>query len=210
MRRFLQEAAWRFLLDEEIEQLPIYPSHIAKRHGWKLYTYAQIADRLHISTRDLIRKYDKDAFVFWSLADKTYVICYNSEMPPSVIRWSLMHEIAHIVLGHIGPDVPYLSRVRSEERSLWEVEAQGFARRVLCPSIVLHNCHTIEPPQIAQLCGISMEAAKHRSDYIKTLEARGKFRVHPLERAVEEQFKPFVCHYLLQYLNCEIAMEFVA
>lgn len=109
-----------------------------------------------------------------------------------------MHEMGHIYLRHITSDMPVLSRVRTDKRTFFEVEAQGFARRVICPSIVLHNCHAIEPEHIMKLCGISYEAALHRSAYMKTLETRGMFRTDPLEIEVEQLFEPFVRSYHAQ------------
>lgn len=192
MRNFLQETAWQFILDEGISALPVYPSRIIKKHCWGLLTYTEYAARVHQSVPEVIRKYDQEAFVFWSNREQSFIICYNDSFPPDVIRWTLMHEIGHIILGHVTPAVPALSRVRSEERTLFETEAQGFARRVLCPSIILHDCGAIEPEQIMQLCGVSHEASTYRSAYMKILEARGKFRIHPLERMVEAQFKDFL------------------
>lgn len=210
MRDFLQEMAWRFILDECIDSLPVYPTRIINRHGWKLYTYPEFANKVHKSVSALIEEFDKEGFVFWSNSEQNFVICYNPDFPPDVIRWTLMHEIGHIVLNHVTVSVPALSRVRTEQRSLFEVEAQGFARRVLCPSIVLHACRALEPAQIMRLCGISREAAGYRSEYIKALEVRNKFRAHPLEREVEQQFRLFILRFLVHEsrYQCEFAEEF--
>lgn len=201
MRNFLQHAAWRFLLDQKIDSLPVDPFRIAIQNGWIVYTYEEFAALVHKSVESLISRYEKDGFAFWSRRDGRFIICYNAALPFSVCRWTLLHEMAHIHLQHINPGTPILSRIRSEDRPLFEREAQGFARRVLCPSIVLHNCKAFEPDQIMRLCGISREAADYRSEYIKKLECRGKFCVDLLEREVEKQFAPFVERYTLQELK---------
>lgn len=192
MRNFLQESAWRFLLDQNIDSLPVDPFRIASQNGWVIYTYEEFSTIVNRTVEDLISRYEKDGFAFWSRHDECSIICYNSALPFSICRWTLLHEIAHIHLRHINPQAPILSRVRSADRPLFEREAQGFARRVLCPSIVLHGCKAFEPEQIMRLCGISYEAAVYRSEYIKQLDARGKIGVHPLERQVEAMFAPFV------------------
>lgn len=209
MRDFLQEAAWRFILDEGIKSLPVHPIAIINRHGWKLYTYHDFAKQVHKSVAALMDEYDKEGFVFWSYRDQTFVICYNSDFPADAIRWTLMHEIAHIVLKHVSPRIPALPRIKTNEKPLFEVEAQGFARRVLCPSIILHACKAFSPHDIMQLCGVSYEVAKQRSDYIKALEVRGKFRSNPLEKAVEKQFQLFILRWFVAKgrYRCEIAQE---
>lgn len=195
MRDFLQESAWWFILEEGINFLPVYPHEIIRRHGWKLYTYSEYAKLIDTSVDTVIAKYDKDGFVFWSNCEHTFIICYNETFSPNMIRWTLMHEIAHIILGHVSAPVSVMSRVSEAERSLFEVEAQGFARRILCPSIILHDCRAIEPGQIMHLCGVTWETAQYLSEYVKRLEARGKFRAHPLEREVEKQFQAFILRF---------------
>ena len=202
LQSYLRDAAWRYILDQGICALPVQPTRIIKASGWCLYTYSQFAKKTGYTVPDIISKFNPEAFVFWSQRVQNYVICYNASYPVDVIRWSLMHEIAHIVLGHISADVPTLTRVRAPQRSIFEVEAQGFARRVLCPSIVLHACRAIEPVQIMQLCGISRTAAEYRSTHMHELEIRNRWRIHPLERAVEHQFRIFILKYFLMlYLD---------
>lgn len=201
MRNYLQNAAWRFILEQNIDSLPVDPFRIALQNGWIIYTYEEFATLVNKSVETLIERYENDGFAFWSRRDGCFIICYNSSLPFSVCRWTLLHEMAHIYLNHISADSPLLSRVRTKERSLLEVEAQGFARRVLCPSIVLHDCKAFEPDEIMRLCGISREAAGYRSEYIKKLEVRGKFRIDPLEIQVEKQFSSFVRKYNTQKLK---------
>lgn len=211
MRRFLQEAAWRFLLDQHITSLPVDPFRITSKNGWLVYTYEEFASLVHKSVHDLIDRYEKDGFTFWSRHDECFIICYNTALPFPVCRWTLLHEIAHIHLRHITTETPIKTRVRTEDRPLFEREAQGFARRVLCPSIVLHGCKAFEPEQIMRLCGISYDAAVYRSEYIKILEARGMFNTSPLERQVERQFAPFVSRYILHEMrrtNYDFLFEF--
>lgn len=210
MQSYLRDLAWNFILDQRIRSLPVNPSRLIKQNGWRLYTYAQFADRIGQTLEKVVEQFSREAFVFWSQRENNFVICYNASFPVPVIRWSLMHEIAHIVLGHISPEVPSLNRVRSEERSVLEIEAQGFARRVLCPSIVLHDCRAISPESIMYLCGISREAAEYRSKYMQELERRNRWRSHPLEVAVEKQFRIFIMRFFLMNHCEENALEFTA
>ena len=46
--------------------------------------------------------------------------------------------------------------------------------------------------QIAEVCNISMSAAKNRAERMAVLEARNKYYLHPLERRVREQFADYI------------------
>lgn len=192
---FLREAAWSFLIEQKIKKLPVSSLAVAQQSGYKVMTYKEFAEEIDKPIQYLIETYDNDGFVFWSKSDCRFVICYNSSLPPAVCRWTVMHEIAHIVLEHVAAGTPALTRIRKIEHPRFEREADGFVRRVLCPSIVMHDCQTLEVSEIMNLCGISREAAEYRSDYIKKLEIRNRWRTAPLEVAAENQFRMFVLAY---------------
>lgn len=207
---FLREAAWHFLIDQKIKKLPVSSLAVAQSNGYKVITYKEFAEEIGKPIQYLIETYDNDGFVFWSKAESRFIICYNSDLPLAVCRWTVMHEIAHIVLGHVSPSTPALTRIRRIEHPRFEREADGFVRRVLCPSIVIHDCQATETSDIMSLCGISREAAEYRSDYIKKLEIRNKWRTDPLEIEVEQQFKLFILMHLRNKYMCEFAKEIAA
>lgn len=207
---FLREQAWQFILKMKINKLPVNSWNVAEQCGYKVLKYEELAQIIDKTIEYIIDMYDNDGFVFWSGAEQCFVICYNSNLHNSIYRWTIMHEVAHVVLGHISPSTPALKRIRQVEHPRLEREADGFARRVLCPSIVLHDCKATEIADIMNLCGISREAALYRSNYIKQLEARNKWRIDPLERKVESQFEKFISNYIkIKYLF-EFSREFIA
>lgn len=193
---FLRNSAWNFILDQKIKELPINSFVIAQMNDCKVITYKELSKSINKTINYLKETYSDDGFVFWSSSKCCYIICYNDELPSTAIRWTIMHEISHIRLEHVNKDTPALTRIRRIEHPIFEREADGFVRRVLCPSIVLHNCKALEVIEIMQLCGISKQAAFYRSEYIKRLEIRSKWRLDPLELKVENQFKSFTEKYL--------------
>ena len=46
--------------------------------------------------------------------------------------------------------------------------------------------------KIAEICNISIQAAKHRAERMAILEARNKYYLHPLERQVRKQFEDYI------------------
>ena len=64
-------------------------------------------------------------------------------------RFSLAHELAHIVLKHPG-NVGYVA----------ELEANLFAQHLLCPRPVLEVLQPKSAREISYLCGVSLSAAR--------------------------------------------------
>lgn len=89
-----------------------------------------------------------------------YMIIYNAAvMVRQRIRWTIAHEIGHIVLGHI--DGAYKGGDK-------EAEANYFARELLAPLSVLDELGARTPAAISQTCDISSEAAELRSaDFVR-------------------------------------------
>lgn len=191
---FVREAAWNYILEQRINFLPVDVFDLARRNGYGVYTYLEFAKIIKKPISYIVKIYGRDGMVFWSNADKRYVICYNADHPSGTIRWTIMHEIGHIVLKHITPQTPVLSRVKRTDAI--EREADGFARRVLCPSVVLYHCRAFSIPDIVKLCGISEVAAYYRSRHMEAMEAdKGNFFHDPLEMEVFNQFRPFMMRY---------------
>lgn len=207
---FLRELSWKYILDKNIKELPIDAFVLATNEGHIILNYIEYAKICKLTVDYVIEKYDNDGFIFWSKRHKCYVLCYNSTLPPTVIHWTIMHEIAHVILGHVTSSSPPLSRIRRITHPLFEREADGFARRVICPSIVLHDCKAIEIFDIMLLCGISFEAAQHRSEYMKKLEQHNKWLTDPLEKLVQAQFEPFVINFLANKLKDKFCIEIAA
>ena len=186
---FLRDFAWQLILNNGIDKLPVDVVKLAENLGIGLVTYGELTKIMTISFEEVKRKYGDRAFCFIS-SFFLNICAYNETMPEPLMRWAVMHEIAHIALGHVTKQrrlLSYRNRTDALER-----EAQGVARRVLCPSIILHECNAVEVEEIMTLCGISREAAQYRSEYIKVLEKRKKFETSMLETKVKMQFENFI------------------
>lgn len=108
--------------------------------------------------------------------DDVYYIIVNDIDPIPVQRYSIAHEIGHILLG--------------EDAS--EYEAERFAIGVLAPACVLWGLNLHSAEDIARFCNISLTAAKNRANRMKVLYGRNMFLSHPLERQLYEQFEQFI------------------
>ena len=73
-----------------------------------------------------------------------------------------------------------------------EQAANRFAADLLAPACVLWRLDLHRAEDIAQACKISIQAARFRAERMEILYQRNKFLLHPLERAVYQQFDPFL------------------
>ena len=172
-----RNASWRCLLDAHVLSLPINPIQIIRMYG--------IGCRL--ADPDFL-----DGASGFTIKDETgnIKIIIDSTHPLTRQRFTIMHELGHYVLGHLG-DTP-LSRSEHDCRPEEEVAADRFAVDMLMPACVLWglNIHTAE--DIAKVCGVSMQAAQIRAERMEILYRRNMFLPHQLERRVFEQFKPWI------------------
>ncbi len=123
------------------------------------------------------------------LEDQTMILI-NQTMIPLRQRYTIMHELGHYLLGHLGEEP--LSRSEKECRSSEEQAADKFAIDMLAPACVLWGLHLRTAKEIAEVCRISMQAATFRAERMQLLYQRQKFLSHPLEKRVYDQFSEFI------------------
>lgn len=168
-----RDEAWKFLIDNHVKSLPVKLSAICRQKG-------------------ILLLYDHDGkYLLKTERGRTFIdstgefsIVLNPGDSTAVQRYTIAHELGHIVLEHFTENTLSPSDM--------EYQAERFAIDILAPACVLWglSLHTAE--EIATVCGISMQAAKIRAERMDVLYKRGKFLAHPLERQVFQQFRPFI------------------
>ncbi|MCC0722320.1 ImmA/IrrE family metallo-endopeptidase [Clostridioides sp. ZZV14-6150] len=156
----------------------------------KVYSYDEFSKLIRRDTNFIIEKYDKQGFVFWSKRDNTFVICYNTCYPFHSIRWTLMHELSHIFLGHATKT--NVLKLHSKSNKLFEVEAEAFTKYILCPHTVLSYCKILEISEIMYFCGVDKNIALKKSLSLK----KEKNTTTGLDNLVIKQFNVFIKNYI--------------
>lgn len=185
-----RDAAWKTLIECGISSLPVRPSEICRHYNWVLADYIhgkRSIDLLGLS--ELKEKTDG----FCTVTENHIYIFYDSSLPIGRKRFTIAHEIGHLILGHVGPGtVTVENREPTGTERKEETQANQFAARILAPACVLHEVGATTAEEIQRLCGISTQAAEYRAKRMKELERREKYYISPLERQVIRQFHSYI------------------
>ncbi len=185
--------AWDIIKREGFSRLPVHPEYFLSKYHINLVSYGQYAKTAGLTMDEVAGAFNEDGFLVYQSGK--YYLVFNEEQNPRRKNWTLMHEAAHFLLGHVGEENPILLR-DSTNRTKKDREADALASRILCPSIVLHMCCVESPEEIAALCGISLGAGQVRWNHISALRRKDKFLKTEEERQILMQFAPFISSYL--------------
>lgn len=181
-----RNATWEMLLDLEIKELPVKITDLCRRIG------------IPVKFADLGAEQDGYSAI---VNDKPIIVINSLKRDNTArMRFTVAHELGHIMLGHVGV-YELVNREPSPSDNEIEQQANIFASRLLAPACVLWGCNVQSPEEIMQLCDISHQAAQFRFNRMKVLYERQKFLISPLEKKVYKQFKPFMLRYLLAKRN---------
>lgn len=171
-----RNGSWRFLLDNNVDSLPVNFNIVAQNIGLKIRQ----------DTGSILLPHERGATI--TDGTKTYIILRQSNI--ASMRYTTAHELGHIFLGHPMVDEKYARTFATEDN--YEYQAERFAIDILAPACVLWGLNLHTPQEIAQVCNISMTSATKRARRMEELYRRNMFLSHPLERQVYKQFKKFV------------------
>lgn len=188
-----RDAAWKILLDCKVDRLPVDLNPVCRRLMIRVLTYGrnlELIQRANLS--EAVRCTDGLTFFL----RETPVILFDETKLPQRVRFTVAHEVGHIVLGHVSPgEITHINREPQPGDTPEETEANQFAARLLAPACVLWGLgiHTTE--EIMGLCHISRQAARFRANRMEELYRRGRFLTSQLEREVFKQFQPFMSEF---------------
>lgn len=179
--------AWEILINEGINALPVKTGELCHSLGIRVVAHEGKIGNCGDGQSTIL--------------NGKPVIAVNTRTNLKRQRFTVAHEIGHILLGHVGK-YQLINREPSPNDNPIEREANLFASRLLAPACVLWALDIHSAEEIAELCRISKTAAKFRAERMEALYAREKqflkergkscFLISPLEKQVFEQFKEFI------------------
>ncbi len=176
----IKRAVVKIMRDVSISSLPVDLSAIFDYYKWCYRGFDEAAEEgLTIDT-------SKDGYTLGKSKDGQwlYTVVFNHEFISQRIRWTLAHEIGHIVLGHIKS---------GKSGAIENEEAQYFAEQLLSPIAVVAKLGAQSGEDIMQMCNISNEATGWRiPDLQRHFWYREKYGYTEDDKAFLKQFEDFI------------------
>ncbi len=173
----IRDAVWRLILDMGIKELPVKISRVLSALGITLYPYQ---DNSAMIAKLGLANLTKTCDGFTVVQNHRYIIFYDKTKLPARIRFTLAHELGHIILenGFSKTDAGVLYTTRNNEPNKkdkpQETAANMFAARLLAPSCVLHELNLFTVEEIMRYCSISKTAAEFKLERMLLLEKRNE------------------------------------
>ncbi|WP_086348059.1 XRE family transcriptional regulator [Candidatus Enterococcus clewellii] len=152
----------------------------------KLATYEEFADEIGKSIDYVAKTIGKNNDAFTLNRGGEFIIVFNDDIVDNVvkrIRFSIAHEVGHIMLSHFNDGDLVLTRggLTEEKYKVLEIEADKFAQELLLPTFLVNEDSSIET--LSKTFDVSKQVAKialnakQKYPWIKaTLPYRALFR----------------------------------
>jgi hypothetical protein len=162
-----------------IKSFPVDCIDICKQLGYKTFTYSELKGTAREALIDVSKdgcsclvELKKGVFEYW--------IFYNDEICRERIRFTIFHEIGHIILGH------------TEESDLAESEANHFAAYAIAPPPLVHQMNVEDYIDIAEIFDISGESAYYSMIRYNNWLKYGSRDYLEHEERIIQLFEPFM------------------
>ena len=110
-------------IEQNICKIPIDPFEVIEKRGYLLVPFSKL--NLDFLEKSIDKQ--NDAFSFYEKDIGTYIIAFDDSKPYERLRFTLMHEVGHIDLGHKG------------ESDLAKRMADYYAGYALAPSPLIYR-----------------------------------------------------------------------
>lgn len=158
------QLATAFLQEHNITSLPIDPKQLIHKCGWLLMSYSCIIENspVPLSRETLIRTLNSPDAATICTGEQIVILYNDTGHLPERIRFTLCHEIGHIILEHfINYD---LNKLSSSEKADLEIEANVFAACLMAPVGVMMLLRQPLTDKYRSLFGMSLQSWRLRLD----------------------------------------------
>lgn len=182
--------AWKILIDCNISELPVKITNICEFMDIKVASYRAAAKLIKAQGWQQFANQNDG---FSTFVNGRPVIFFNEKCLPQRCRFTIAHELGHILLGHVKEGMITAHNKEPDERDdPMEQQANTFAARILAPAVILWALDLHNTKDVARVCDISIPAAKFRAVRMNELYKRDKFLSSPLETQVLKSFRTFI------------------
>lgn len=170
---YVTKTAYEFLLEYGYDRFPISPFKVLEDISEHVRCLSWSDARTILKSKDPfhLHEINAEARTIRRRDNGLYFIIYDDMTVNSSdrISWTIMHEIGHIVLGHLidfGETCLDRGGLTKKDYGTLEVEAHYFAAEVLMPTAILKYFRDITIEEISLLFGVSEEAAKKKHNRV--------------------------------------------
>ncbi len=142
------------LFEAGIAELPVSLEQLAEYYNIKVVDYEAYCRIYQTEFSEVCTGISPYGFSFFD-EERFLCVVNGSACGKMRRRWTLAHEISHVLLGHISAEI--LPHSEQCER-----ETERFAAGLLAPLDILQFCGVSSAEEIARLCGLSAQAASYR------------------------------------------------
>ncbi len=174
----IRNTVWIFLLKNKVKKFPLNLQNLADKNHWLILSYKSYCAINSLDEEKLIADHP-DGFTIQ--IGKQFIICYNQNNNRWRNRFTIAHEIGHIILHkHI------------KDSKTLEKEANMFASRMLMPMLLVKELNIKSAEELSKLCDVSLESATIRLKRYNLIKIRKKFYSSKYEIKFLKQLKPFI------------------
>lgn len=172
------ETVYKTIIELEIKQLPISVDYITHELRIKQIRNCDLQKPLLSRNQNGLAVLSKGKF---------YII-YNEKDDLQERRFTVAHEIGHILLGHL-----FNTSILSQEKEIREQEADIFATFLLAPVCVIQALKLQTPEEIQSVCNTPYQYAQLCSEYITSDLCRfSTQKINDLENKIYKQFQSYI------------------
>lgn len=169
--------AWEFLIKNDIREFPLDLRKIALNNNWQILSYKKYCELNNLSESELISRHPDG---FTQIVNNSFLICYNQNNDRERNRFTIAHEMGHIVLH------------KTYKGNKLEKEANMFAARILMPMLLIKELNLQSAEELTKVCDVSIEAATFRFNRFEQIKGREKFYTNPLEIELKNKLKNYI------------------
>ena len=183
---YARQRAYRLLCELEIERLPVDPWKVATSlPNVHVCKWTDLRDNCNDDDPLFIDKEGADAKTQHLRGEADYLVVYDDRVENyQRVRWTIAHEIGHIVLGHlVSFEATALCRgsLTEKDYKVLEREADTFAVNLLAPMTIINRLPSIQTKaDIMKLCNLSVEASDNCMEELRLLKS-GKKLTFPIK-----------------------------
>lgn len=177
---YARQRAYRLLCELEIERLPVDPWKVATSlPNVHVCKWTDLRDNCNDDDPLFIDKEGADAKTQHLRGEADYLVVYDDRVENyQRVRWTIAHEIGHIVLGHlVSFEATALCRgsLTEKDYKVLEREADTFAVNLLAPMTIINRLPSIQTKaDIMKLCNLSGEASDNCMEELRLLKSGKK------------------------------------